>query len=220
MTNSYGEQYLCFYKKNQDFFIGDKNYNVVKVIENFTTKNSSIICNWFKLDNKDVKKWIEICDKILFANTNTYKTPDGKTKLNNFSYRFLNNNNYLTTKENVEWFLRRENYGGSVNWQDFIIIERSSLAKMIDNFIGAFICELKKNNIIDIINMKEKVDLPNFTDLQSYKASVFNFFKNHKDLSLLSRITKKSLGLAGNEFENFLKKSQNNNKKGLTIKKI
>lgn len=217
--NSYGEQYLCFYKKNQDFFIGDKNYNVAKVIENFTTKNSSIIYNWFKLDNQNAKKWIEICNKILFANKDTYKTPDGVTKLNNFSCRFLNNSNYLTTKENVEWFLRRENYDGSVNWQDFFIIERSSLAQMIDNFIGSFIFELKEEEIIDITDMKEryKLDLPNFADLQSYKASVFNFFKNHKDISLLSKIAKKSLEPAGSEFENFFKKKKNNHKKHLTF---
>lgn len=215
--NSYGEQYLCFYKKNQDFFIGNKNYNVAKVIENFTKKNSSIICNWFKLDNQDAKKWIEICNQALFLNKNTYKTPNGVTKVNNFCYRFLNNKNYLTTKENVEWFLRRQNCDSSIDWQDFFIIEKSSIAKMIDNFIGHFNFDLKKNNIINITDMKEKVDLPNFSDLQSYKASIFNLFKNHKEISLLSRINEKSLESAGEEFQLFLKKKQNNHKKHLTF---
>lgn len=219
MKDFYGEQYLCLYRKNKNFFIGNKNYNVAKVIEKFTKNNSSIICNWFKLNNQDAKKWIEICNKTLFSNTEKYKTPGGIIKLNNFSYRFLNATNFLTTEDNINWFLKRENYSGSVNWQDFFIIEKSSLAKMIDNFISCFIFELKNNHIIDILNMQKKIDLPNFASLRSYRSSIFNFFKNHKELSLLSKIIEKSFEPAGNEFENFLtKKSQNNHKKDLTNK--
>ena len=58
--NNYGEIYLCFYKHDKDFLVGNKNINVAKKIKNYCTSNSSTIQDFFKTKNlQEHQKLIE-----------------------------------------------------------------------------------------------------------------------------------------------------------------
>jgi hypothetical protein len=67
--NNYGEIYLCFYKHDKDFLVGNKNINVAKKIKNYCKTNSSTIQDFFKTKNlQEHQKLIDLFNYQIFKN--------------------------------------------------------------------------------------------------------------------------------------------------------
>jgi hypothetical protein len=172
--NNYGEIYLCFYKHDKDFLVGNKNINVAKKIKNYCKTNSSTIQDLF---NYQIFKNKEVI-------INNYKT-----FYQNFYDIFFYQSKF-SSQQNVEFFLRRQNL--DVNWQDFVVLPKENIRKKITTLIYNIKIELKKQGIIDILNLTEIKKEDDFENKRAFNNAIFNLFQNSQS-SLLNTICKSNV---------------------------
>ena len=187
--NNYGEIYLCFYKHDKDFLVGNKNINVAKKIKNYCKTNSSTIQDFFKTKNlQENQKLIDLFNYQIFKNKEVI-IDNYKTFYQNFYDIFF----YQTTfssQQNIEFFLRRQNL--NINWQDFVVLPKENIRKKIKTLIYNIKLELKKQGIIDILNLTEIKKEDDFANKRAFNNAIFNLFE-HNQSSLLNTICKSNV---------------------------
>ena len=142
--NNYGEIYLCFYKHDTDFLVGNKNINVAKKIKNYCKTNSSTIQDFFKTKNlQEYQKLIDLFNYQIFKNKQVI-IDNYKTFYQNFYDIFFYQTKF-SSQQNIEFFLRRQNL--NANWQDFVVLPKENIRKKIKTLIFMIKLELKKQGI-------------------------------------------------------------------------
>jgi hypothetical protein len=205
MNNTYQEQFYIFSKEK-----------IEKIVKDFIKNNSNKIYDLFEIKNDGSLESLEdykICQDI-FENQLYKKSYEVIEKNNNF--RITNNllncllnikpeksNISKTQAKNIlENFLNSKNLAGEED--DFFIISRSYLRKMISQFLGAVNLDLKNHNIKDVFKLNEQIiDRPE--EMQAkifFLAEIFRIFIHNTD-SLFNVIIKSKLSMFYNNPNHF-----------------
>jgi hypothetical protein len=124
-------------------------------------------------------------------------------------------------KNIIENFLNSQNLAGEID--DFFIISRTYLRKMISQFVGAINFDLKNHDIINVFKLKEQITNTPLqkTEKEMFLAQIFTIFIHNTD-SIFNVIIKSKLSMfynSPNHFANMgkmVKKNDNLFKKFLT----
>jgi hypothetical protein len=211
MNNTYQEQFYIFSKEK-----------IEKIVKDFIKNNSNKIYDLFEIKNDGSLESLEdykICQDI-FENQLYKKSYEVIEKNNNF--RITNNLlncllNIKPEKSNIsksqaqnilENFLNSKNLAGEED--DFFIISRSYLRKMISQFLGAVNLDLKNHDIIDVFKLNEQIiDRPE--EMQAkifFLAEIFRIFIHNTD-SLFNVIIKSKLSMFENNPNHFANMGKN-----------
>ena len=223
-NNIYQEQFYIFSKEE-----------ITKIVKNFIKNNSNKFYDLFDIENDGSPKSLEkykICQNI-FENQLYKKSYEVIEKNNNVMIKnnllncLLNikpeksNISKSQAKNIIENFLNSKNLAGEID--DFFIISRTYLKKMITQFVGAINFDLKNYDIINVFRLNEQI----INDPQEeqkkifFLAQIFRIFIHNKD-SLFNDIVKSKLSMFYNNSNHFvdmgkiIKKDNNLLKKLLT----
>jgi hypothetical protein len=124
-------------------------------------------------------------------------------------------------KNIIENFLNSKNLAGDID--DFFIISRTYLRKIIQQFVGAINFDLKNHDIINVFKLKEQITNTPLqkTEKEMFLAQIFTIFIHNTD-SLFNDIVKAKLSMFYNNSNHFanidkiVKKDNNLLKKFLT----
>jgi hypothetical protein len=212
----------------EQFYIFSKE-KTTKILKDFIKNNSNKIYDLFEIKN-DVS--YKICQDI-FENQLYKKSYEVIEKNNNVMIKnnllncLLNikpeksNISKTQAKNIIENFLNSKNLAGEI--EDFFIISRTYLRKMIAQFVGAINFDLKNHDIINVFKLSEQI----INDPQEeqakifFLAQIFRIFIHNKD-SLFNDIVKSKLSMFYNNSNHFahvgkiVKKDNNLLKKFLT----
>ena len=204
-NNIYKEQFYIFSKEK-----------TTEIVKDFIKNNSNKIYDLFEIKNDGSLESLEdykICQDI-FENQLYKKSYEVIEKNSNF--RITNNLlncllNIKPEKSNIsksqaknilENFLNSKNLAGEID--DFFIISRSYLRKMISQFVGAVNLDLKNHNIKDVFKLNEQIiDRPE--EMQAkifFLAEIFRIFIHNTD-SLFNIIIKSKLSMFDNNPSHF-----------------
>ena len=224
-NNTYQEQFYIFNKEK-----------TTKIVKDFIKNNSNKIYDLFKIENDKSQESLEdykICQDIfenqLFKKPYEIIEKDNKVMItNNLLNCLLNikpeksNISKSQAKNTIENFLNSKNIAGEID--DFFIISRTYLRKMISQFVGAINYDLKNYNIYDVFKLREQTtNTPEEKiEKEMFLAQIFTIFIHNTD-SLFNVITKGKLSMFHNSPSYFadmgkiMKKDDNLLKKFLTI---
>ena len=224
-NNTYQEQFYIFSKEK-----------TTKTVKDFIKNNSNKIYDLFELENNGLQESLEdyeICQDIfenqLFKKPHEVIEKDNKVTItNNLLNCLLNikpeksNISKSQAKNTIENFLNSKNIAGEID--DFFIISRTYLRKMISQFVGAINYDLKNHNIYDVFKLREQTTntLEEKIEKEMFLAQIFTIFIHNTD-SLFNVITKGKLSTFHNNPSYFadmgkiMKKDDNLLKKFLTI---
>ena len=221
----------------EEFYIFSKE-KIEKIVKDFIKNNSNKIYDLFEIKNDESLESLEdykICQDI-FENQlfrQSYEIIENNSNLritNNLLNCLLNikpeksNISKSQAKNSIENFLNSKNLAGEID--DFFIISRTYLRKMISQFVGAINFDLKNHNIIDVFKLKDQITNTPLEKLEKiekefFLAQIFNIFIHNKD-SLFNVIIKSKLLMFYNNPSHFahmgkiVKKDNNLFKKLLT----
>ena len=124
-------------------------------------------------------------------------------------------------KNIIENFLNSKNLAGDID--DFFIISRTYLRKIIQQFVGAINFDLKNHDIINVFKLKEQITNTPLqkTEKEMFLAQIFTIFIHNTD-SIFNVIIKSKLSMFYNNPNHFahvgkiVKKDNNLFKKFLT----
>ena len=187
----------------QDQFYIFSKEKITEIVKNFITNNSNKIYDLFDIENDGSPKSLEkykICQNI-FENQLYKKSYEVIEKNNNVMIKnnllncLLNikpeksNISKSQAKNIIENFLNSKNLAGDIN--DFFIINRSYLRKMISQFVGAINFDLKNQDIINVFKLSEQIidDTEEMQEKTLFLAEIFKIFIHNKD-SLFNDIIK------------------------------
>ena len=224
-NNTYQEQFYIFSKEK-----------TTKIVKDFINNNSNKIYDLFKIENdgsleslEDYKICQDIFENQLFKKPYEIIEKDNKVMItNNLLNCLLNikpeksNISKSQAKNTIENFLNSKNIAGEID--DFFIISRTYLRKMISQFVGAINYDLKNHNIYDVFKLREQTtNTPEEKiEKEMFLAQIFTIFIHNTD-SLFNVITKGKLSMFHNNPSYFadmgkiMKKDDNLLKKFLTI---
>ena len=224
-NNTYQEQFYIFSKEK-----------TTKIVKDFINNNSNKIYDLFKIENdgsleslEDYKICQDIFENQLFKKPYEIIEKDNKVMItNNLLNCLLNikpeksNISKSQAKNTIENFLNSKNIAGEID--DFFIISRTYLRKMISQFVGAINYDLKNHNIYDVFKLREQTtNTPEEKiEKEMFLAQIFTIFIHNTD-SLFNVITKGKLSMFHNNLSYFadmgktVKKDNNLLKKFLTI---
>ena len=223
-NNTYQEQFYIFSKETTP-----------KSVKDFIKNNSNKIYDLFELENNGLQESLEdykICQDIfenqLFKKPYEVIEKDNKVMItNNLLNCLLNikpeksNISKSQAKNTIENFLNSKNIAGEID--DFFIISRTYLRKMISQFVGALNYDLKNYNIYDVFKLREQTENTPEEQIEKgiFLAQIFTIFIHNTD-SLFNVITKGKLSMFHNNLSHFadmgkiMKKDNNLLKKFLT----
>ena len=223
-NNTYQEQFYIFSKEK-----------TTKIVKDFINNNSNKIYDLFKIENdgsleslEDYKICQDIFENQLFKKPYEIIEKDNKVMItNNLLNCLLNikpeksNISKSQAKNTIENFLNSKNIAGEID--DFFIISRTYLRKMISQFVGAINYDLKNHNIYDVFKLREQTtNTPEEKiEKEMFLAQIFTIFIHNTD-SLFNVITKGKLSMFHNNPSYFadmgkiMKKDDNLLKKFLT----
>ena len=224
-NNTYQEQFYIFNKEK-----------TTKIVKDFIKNNSNKIYDLFKIENNGLQESLEdyeICQNIfenqLFKKPYEVIEKDNNVMVtNNLLNCLLNikpeksNISKSQAKNTIENFLNSKNIAGEID--DFFIISRTYLRKMISQFVGAINYDLKNYNIYDVFKLREQItNTPEEKiEKEMFLAQIFTIFIHNTD-SLFNVIIKGKLSTFHNNPSYFadtgkmVKKDNNLFKKFLTI---
>lgn len=224
MNNIYQEEFYIFSKEK-----------IEKIVKDFIKNNSNKIYDLFEIKNdgsleslEDYKICQDIFENQLFRQS--YEIIENNSNLritNNLLNCLLNikpeksNISKSQAKDSIENFLNSKNIAGEID--DFFIISRTYLRKMIKQFVGAINFDLKNHNIIDVFKLKDQITntLEEKIEKEMFLAQIFTIFIHNTD-SLFNVIIKGKLSMFHNNPSHFahmgkiVKKDNNLFKKLLT----
>lgn len=223
-NNTYQEQFYIFSKEK-----------TAKIVKDFIKNNSNKIYDLFELENNGLQESLEdyeICQDIfenqLFKKPYEVIEKDNKVTItNNLLNCLLNikpeksNISKSQAKNTIENFLNSKNIAGEID--DFFIISRTYLRKMISQFVGAINYDLKNYNIINVFKLREQITNTPLEKMakEMFLAQIFTIFIHNTD-SLFNVIIKGKLSMFHNNHSHFsdmgktVKKDNNLFKKLLT----
>jgi hypothetical protein len=223
-NNIYQEQFYIFSKEK-----------ITKIVKDFIKNNSNKIYDLFEIKNdgsleslEDYKICQDIFENQLYKKSYEVIEKDNNVMIkNNLLNCLLNikpeksNISKTQAKNIIENFLNSKNLAGDID--DFFIISRTYLRKMIAQFVGAINFDLKNHDIINVFKLKEQI----INDPQEeqkkifFLAQIFTIFIHNTD-SLFTVIIKSKLSMFENNPNHFanmgkmVKKDNNLFKKFLT----
>jgi len=218
----------------EQFYIFSKE-EITKIVKNFIKNNSNKIYDLFEIKNDGSLESLEdykICQDI-FENQLYKKSYEVIEKNNNVMIKnnllncLLNikpeksNISKTQAKNIIENFLNSKNIAGDID--DFFIISRTYLRKIIQQFVGAINFDLKNHDIINVFKLNEQITNTPLqkTKKEMFLAQIFTIFIHNTD-SLFNDIVKAKLSMFYNNSNHFanmgkmVKKDNNLFKKFLT----
>ena len=196
-NNIYQEQFYIFSKEK-----------ITKIVKDFIKNNSNKIYDLFEIKNdgsleslEDYKICQDIFENQLYKKSYEVIEKDNNVMIkNNLLNCLLNikpeksNISKTQAKNIIENFLNSKNLAGDID--DFFIISRTYLRKMIAQFVGAINFDLKNHDIINVFKLKEQI----INDPQEeqkkifFLAQIFTIFIHNTD-SLFTVIIKSKLSM-------------------------
>jgi len=218
-NNIYQEQFYIFSKEKTTEIVKDfiKN-NSNKIYDLFLNIKNDASYKIFQdiFENQLYKKSYEVIEKnnnVMIKNNLLNCLLNIKPEKSNISK--------TQAKNIIENFLNSKNLAGDID--DFFIISRTYLRKIIQQFVGAINFDLKNHDIINVFKLKEQITNTPLqkTEKEMFLAQIFTIFIHNTD-SIFNVIIKSKLSMFYNNPNHFahvgkiVKKDNNLFKKFLT----
>jgi len=213
----------------EQFYIFSKE-EITKIVKNFIKNNSNKIYDLFLNIKNDAsyKIFQDIFENQLYKKSYEVIEKNNNVMIkNNLLNCLLNvkpeksNISKTQAKNIIENFLNSKNLAGDID--DFFIISRTYLRKIIQQFVGAINFDLKNHDIINVFKLNEQITNTPLqkTEKEMFLAQIFTIFIHNTD-SLFNDIVKAKLSMFYNNPSHFshvgkiVKKDNNLFKKFLT----
>jgi len=218
-NNIYQEQFYIFSKEK-----------ITEIVKDFIKNNSNKIYDLFLNIKNDAsyKIFQDIFENQLYKKSYEVIEKNNNVMIkNNLLNCLLNikpeksNISKTQAKNIIENFLNSKNLAGDID--DFFIISRTYLRKIIQQFVGAINFDLKNHDIINVFKLKEQITNTPLqkTEKEMFLAQIFTIFIHNTD-SIFNVIIKSKLSMFYNNPNHFahvgkiVKKDNNLFKKFLT----